>query len=339
MIRANKIKTFRIFICLLVLFWIAGDINLALGASSYRTRERRTAPRRKVVEEVVVEEVPLPPLKGPRKTIAVMDFENKAGADAKYQIGTGMAEMLTTALVKSGRFIVVERQAIQDVLAEQDFGATGRTRQAGAAKFGEILNSQILIRGAVTEFESRQSGGGQSFNIKGFSVGMSGANAHVAVNIRVTDATTGQVLDSQRCAGTAKASGLALGYQDGDWGVGTSGFEKTPLGDATQKAINKAVYFIVRRMESVSWEGRVVKADGKLVYLNAGSESNVLVGDEFDIYRAGEELIDPVSGINLGGEATKIGRVQVTEVQPKFSKATPIGGGGFQRNDLVREPR
>ena len=39
----------------------------------------------------------LPPLKGPKKTIAVMDFENKAGAEAEWNLGSGMAEMLATA--------------------------------------------------------------------------------------------------------------------------------------------------------------------------------------------------------------------------------------------------
>src|SRR5262249_3328060 len=39
------------------------------------------------------------------------------------QIGNGMAEMLSDALLQSKRFIVLDRQALQDVLQEQDLAA------------------------------------------------------------------------------------------------------------------------------------------------------------------------------------------------------------------------
>lgn len=284
--------------------------------------------------KTVVEE--LPPLKGPKKTIAVMDFENKAGAAAEWNIGTGMAEMLTTALVNSERFVVVERQAITDVITEQDFAASGRTAESSAAAFGKILNTQIMVRGAVTEFAHRESGGGAAFNIKGFDVGLSGANAHVAVNIRLYDTTTGEVIDSVRCEGKAASTGVDFAYSRCDWGIGTSGFQNTPLGKATQQAINKAVKFIIEKMDKVTWTGKVVTVKGDVIYVNAGSSSNVFSGDSFTVYRPGEALIDPDTGVSLGSEEKRIGTVRVTEVQEKFSKAQAASGGGFQKGDIVK---
>lgn len=278
----------------------------------------------------------LPPLLGPKKTIAVMAFDNKAGAAAEWNLGEGMAEMLTTALVNSNRFIVVERQAIRDVLDEQDFGASGRTTQFGAAKFGRILNSQILVRGAVTEFGARSSGGRQSFSVKGFDVGMSSSSAHVAVNVRLYDTTSGQVIDSVRADGKASGGGIDFAYSESDWGLGTSGFHKTPLGKATQKAINKAVYLIAMKMQDVEWEGRIIKASKGEVYINAGVTSGIKVGDSFVVYRPGEELIDPQTGLSLGSEITKIGKVSVTSVAEKFSKAQVGFGSGFKTDDVVK---
>ena len=310
------------------------SILILVGLTSQDAFARTRKRKRK--KEVVVELPVLPPLVGPKKMIAVMDFENKAGAAANFKIGSGMAEMLTTSLINSGRFIVVERQAIQDVLAEQDFGASGRTAPEAAAKFGRILNAQIMVRGAVTEFAQSTSGGGQGFSYKGFSLGMSGGKAHVAVNIRLYDSTTGQVLDSQRCEGLASSSGLSFGYSESDWGVGTSTFKATPLGEATQRAIDDAVYFIARRMQDVIWEGRIVTVKGPAVYLNCGATSGVQAGDSFNVYRPGEELIDPATGISLGSETTMLGRVQIVEVQDKFSKATAVSGTGFKRGDIIR---
>ena len=46
-----------------------------------------------------------------------------------------MTEMLTTALTKSERFVVLERAALDKVTAEQDLGASGRVNPEFAPKW------------------------------------------------------------------------------------------------------------------------------------------------------------------------------------------------------------
>lgn len=273
---------------------------------------------------------------GPKKLVAVSDFENKTNVSGQINLGTGMAEQLTDALIQSGSFIVLERADIKGVLEEQNFGASGRTTATGGAKIGQLNRAQILIKGAITEYSSAESGGGQGLNIKGFSLGSSSSNAHVAVIIYLYDTTTGQVIDSQRCEGKAESGGLSLGVAQKDWGFGTSGFKSTPLGKATQMAIDNAVHYISRRMANIPWQGRIVKAEADKIYLNVGRAGGINVGDEFNVYREGEALVDPESGLNLGAEATKIGRVQVSQVQDKFSVAIPVAGSGFEPNNIVK---
>lgn len=268
--------------------------------------------------------------------VAVADFKNKTNWSGQFNLGTGMTEQLTDALMQSGNFIVLERQDIQGVLEEQNFAASGRTTSQGGAKIGKINRAQILIKGAITEFSSKTSGGGQGLNIKGFNLGSSSSTAHVAVIIYLYDTTTGQVLFSQRCEGKADSGGLKLSFVNKDWGFGTSGFKSTPLGKATQLAIDKSVLFISSKMANVPWQGRIVKADASKIYLNVGQTGGIHIGDEFNVYRQGEALIDPDSGLDLGSEDTRIGRVQVVKVQDKFSIATPISGGEFVKNDIVK---
>ncbi len=281
--------------------------------------------------------VALPAPMGPKKTIAVGSFENKAGQFAKWDLGNGMAEMLTTSLIASGRFIVVERPEIEKVITEQDFGVSGRTAGGEAAKIGKILKAQIMISGAVTEFEASGGGEGGGFSVKGFTIGGNSARAKVAVNIRIYDTTTGQVLDSQRCEGIAEEGGLSFSYTDRDFAFGGGGFDRTPLGKACQMAISKAVFFIVSRMQNIPWSGRIVdvKPDGK-VFVNAGANAGISNGDMMNVYKAGEELVDPESGMSLGSELTKVGRIQILQVQDKFSIASAVGGAGFQRGDILK---
>lgn len=272
---------------------------------------------------------------GPKKMIAVADFENKANWSSTWSLGEGMSEQLTTALMKTGQFIVLERQSIDDVLKEQDFGASGRTTTAGGAQMGKIYKAQILIRGAITEF-SQESKGSTGIRIENFNIGGGGSKAIVTVDIRIYDTTTSQVLASKMCHGIAKTSGTTFSYSDAKYAFGTSQFKATPLGEATREAIERAVDFVLAEMANVDWQGKVVTVKEGKVFINAGARSGLKAEDKFTIYSLSEPLIDPDTGMNLGSEESKIGEIKVISVEDKFSKADVLSGEGFKRGDVVK---
>lgn len=277
----------------------------------------------------------LPPYYGPKKLVAVMDFQNKSNYKGKLELGTGMADSLTDAIVRSERFIVVERQQIRDVLKEQDFAKTGRTVEASAPKIGRVLNTQAMIFGSVVDFSETQQQN-QGFGYQGISLSFAHAEAKVTIAIRLVDSATGQVLDSEQVQGKAEKNAVGIAYTEKDFNFGTSAFAKTPLGQATQEAIDKAVVFICRRMEKVVWEGRVIETKGGDIYINAGEEKGIAAGDCFVVFHEDEGMIDPSTGLQLGAPRKEIGAVEVTELQPKFSIAKVIRGTGFARKDVVR---
>jgi hypothetical protein len=58
----------------------------------------------------------------------------------------------------------------------------------------------------------------------------------------------------------------------------------------------------------------------------------------FVVYRPGEELIDPDTGISLGSEEMMIGKIEVISdvAGGKACKAIIKGGSNFMTGDLVR---
>ncbi|MDD5644494.1 MAG: CsgG/HfaB family protein [bacterium] len=317
-----------------VFFFFSCDFAFAARKRVSESKPEKEKPAVKKREEI--REFKFPPVAGPKKTVAVADFENKAGVQAQWNLGDGMAEMLTTALLETDRFIVVERRNIGQILEEQDFSLSGRTVNAGAPKIGKLLNAQILVSGAVTEFSQRVYDSGSMFEYKGFSFGLRGASAHVAINLRMYDTTTGQVIASKRVEGKGNVSGLNVGYSESDWAMGFDDFKASPLGKVTQEAINEAVYFICMETQKIQWEGSIVTVKNNKVYLNCGTDSNVKIGDEFEIFRKGEELTDPGSGSSLGFETVRSGRVRVIEVHDKFSVAEIVSGENFSRGDIIK---
>ena len=196
---------------------------------------------------------------GPKARVAVSQFKDKSGKGWwTGAIGDGMADMLATALFHSNRYIVLERQQVSDVLREQDLGAAGRIKKGTEAAIGEIEGAELLITGAVTEFEGAASGGGGGIGgiggtagriLGGIAGGMK--KAHMAIDMRVIDTKTSRVVAATSVEGSATdfALGGALAGAGGGGALGGAlgGWSKTPTEKALRVCIQEAVKFIVSK--------------------------------------------------------------------------------------------
>jgi len=273
-----------------------------------------------------------------KKTVAVFEFKNDSGYSSIANIGQDLSTQLSDALVQSGKFVVLTRKDLDVVFAEQDLAGSDRMAKSNTAKKGKAIPAQILIKGQITEFQENTSGGGQGLTVKGFSIGGKKSTAHIAVILQLIDSTTGEILDSKRVEGKAKSGGLSLGYS-GDFGINSSNFQKTPLGKAVQMAIDRAVVYVSDKMSDVPWRGKVVTVKDELVFVNSGASSDVTSGKTLSVWKEGEALIDPDTGMNLGSDAEKIASIEISEVKDKFSKAKVISGNleDISKGDLVKE--
>ncbi len=196
---------------------------------------------------------------GPKARIAVSQFKDKTGKGWwTGAIGDGMADMLSTALFHSNRYIVLERQQVSDVLREQDLGAAGRIKKGTEAPIGEIEGAELLITGAVTEFEGAASGGGGGIGGVGGTAGrilggIAGGikKAHMAIDVRVIDTKTSRIVAATSVEGEATdfALGGALAGAGGGGALGGAlgGWSKTPTEKALRVCIQEAVNFIASK--------------------------------------------------------------------------------------------
>ncbi len=277
---------------------------------------------------------------GPKKSIAVTKFDSSVQLGWGWDHGEALTAMLTESLVNTNRFIVVERAAISDVLQEQDLGASGRVATQGAAKIGKLVGANILVRGTITQFEPAQSGGGGSVRIpiKGFSVGVGGKKqtALVKINLRLMDSTTGQIISTHSAEGKAVSRGVSLDvYHKIDFSANT--FKQTPLGQACEDAVNKAVAHIIENTKQMPFYARVASVANGKVYINAGSNRNMKVGMMLHSYARTQEIIDPDTGMVLDFVEEKVGSVTIQTVKEKISIAViHPGGRGIKIGDMLR---
>jgi curli biogenesis system outer membrane secretion channel CsgG len=279
-----------------------------------------------------------------KPSIAVMKFTVSAGSgynywhSASWDLGSGMAEMTTTALLDSGKFKVLERQQIEGVLGEQNLGDSGRVDPATAAKIGKILGAQFLLYGTVDEFEYSAAGEGGGVRIGVIRVRGGEAKAHIGMDVRVVNAVTGEIVFSTRSAADASRGGFKVGYSGSDFGADAGTFQKTPLGEATRRAIETAVskipgQFAVEAPTPVSWSGQLIVAEGGALVIKAGTKDGLKAGDILTVYRP--------KTVTAGGEALvvgedKIGKIRLTSVGESASSAEIVEGTGFKTGDTVK---
>jgi len=263
--------------------------------------------------------------------VAVVDFENKSTwhwwGD---RLGEAAADVFVTDLMETGKFSLIEREKVNAILAEQDFGASGRVTPQTAAKIGKMLGVDLILTGSISEFSVSKTGGG----IKSLQVGVT--TGKVVLQARLVNTTTGEIIiaaEEQNKKNLVAARYKSMNFeQDFDYGLAN---------EVMHPAVEKMVLKIVEKTKGIataakpSHEGRVIKVEGNMVWINLGSGSGIKAGDEFEVFRKGEELIDPDSGQSLGAEEEKVGTIVVSEVKDKYSIAT-IKSGSILAKDYLK---
>lgn len=86
--------------------------------------------------------------------IAVLDFQMQGRQYENTDMGSIVAEWLITALVKEGRFDVVERRLLKKILSEHQLAMSGVVDDSSLSELGKILGVKIIISGAVLHFQN-----------------------------------------------------------------------------------------------------------------------------------------------------------------------------------------
>jgi curli biogenesis system outer membrane secretion channel CsgG len=143
----------------------------------------------------------------------------------KTELAQNAADQMTTLLVESGRFNVVERAQVEQLLKEQDM--EGIVRPDQAAKAGQVLGTDYLLLGKVTNFRVKQSQTKSGVDVGGiggmvgggrFGAGSTGFDkknqqitTEIGVDIRLVDSSTGQIAIAKQSEFNRTDSADAMG--------------------------------------------------------------------------------------------------------------------------------
>jgi len=173
-----------------------------------------------------------------KPTMAVLDFRNTTSAYWwRTNVGRELSGMLTNELASRRGFRMIEREKLAAVLDEQDLAASGRVSGSEAARMGKLVGAEYLVTATVSAFEQDVNNTGGGLSYKGISLGGKKKKTYIAVDLRVVDSTSGEIVDTRTVEARTGGLGLKVRLNRRGFGGALGSEKKTPAGKAIRAVV------------------------------------------------------------------------------------------------------
>lgn len=261
-----------------------------------------------------------------KRKLAIARFNNESNygrallsEEAYGRIGRQCSDMLISKLVRSNKFIVIEKADFDEIVpmhlrAKIDISVDKKHKSKKAEKtvmkkkasFSDQVSATVgsdldtIIIGSVTEF-GRSNKGKQ-----GFFSSTKVQTSRAKVEVRLIDAKTGHAYFSAVGIGEASTeSGEVAGFGN------RASYDATLNDRALGAAISDMLTDIVNRLEGRAWNCAVLKIDSENIFISGGENQGVKVGDTLKLMKYGEKVKNPQTGFEMLLPPTKIAGLKV----------------------------
>jgi len=271
-----------------------------------------------------------------KETVAVERIENNSEdplnngnrnrhGSSRMKYSRSLRDMLTTAIVRTGKLNVIDKGRATDVYAEQHMAIK---KVARGGYYGDALQRRgvdYLVNASITEF-SISDGGPQPEGVYADN------EATLALDVRVVKVRTGEIGFAQTVR--AKAGGdIQIRLHAAVAGGGAGGAngqvkassrrnkDKSIVGEVMRTVADEAAKLIVTAIYPV----QIIRVRGdQIVTLNYG-DTVVSEGERYTVFRLGKKLTDPDTGESLGQDEELVGSIKVTHAGKQTSRALVVG--------------
>jgi curli biogenesis system outer membrane secretion channel CsgG len=215
-------------------------------------------------------------------------------------------DILSSKLAASGKFILLERDGLEELIAEAGEGM-------------QKIGADYIILGSITQFGRKTEGDERIFS------STKTQTVEAAVNVRLVDVASGLIIYSDESKGQAETSSkttLGIG--------GTAGFDATLSDKAISAALTQLVENIINKCMDIPWLGYVLTIEDGDYVISGGASQGITPGSKFGLYKKGRTVNNPQTGTNVELPGKKMGHVTVTAnygdtPETEFSFATYEG--------------
>lgn len=224
------------------------------------------------------------------------------------------------------KFEIVARSDLKELLNEQEFASSGNIDPAdrSAAQQFKLSGVKYLLVTTVDDFQDYT----ETATFQG--TGRSATKRVIRLSCigKIYDSTTGKLLESTNFQISNKDISENRTYSTSD----------SMLSDELLVAIaRKMAEEVANRVADVIFPPKVVSKRDKQITVNRGDGTGITIGQVWNVFAVGEELIDPDTRESLGREEIFIGKAKIMSVLPKTSTAEILEDFGITKEAILRK--
>lgn len=238
--------------------------------------------------------------------IAVISFAAPGMSYSAEEIEDILLSHIEAEIGRTGRFSVVNRSRLDQVLQEQRLSLSGFIDPSTAVRVGQLVGAKGLVYGQIVRADVETSTDKNGKVHKTAKVGLSAS---------IVDAETGALLASEVVEGADYQGNLPDAFLDA----------------AKQLARRISTAFPV--------ETYLVTGGSDKVIIKGGEDVGLMVGWHLDVARGAQPVVDPVTGQVLSTARNIIGQVRITKVGPTTSEGIVVAGKNLNPGDLLISTR
>ncbi|MCA1744397.1 MAG: CsgG/HfaB family protein [Bacteroidales bacterium] len=267
-------------------------LSLALASCTTQQQVVKVEPQVQAIQPAQPEELAL------KRKVAIARFSNETQyakgifyTKENDPISKQASDILSTKLAASNKFILLERDDLDKVLAEVEM--------AGNQDYQKVA-ADYLILGSVTEFGRKNVG-----DVNAFSRSKT-QTVQAGVSVRLVDVATGQIIYSEEAKGEAETTNKTV------MGMGErTDYDATLSDKAISAAISKLTENIISNCMDRTWKSYFLSYDEDGIFVSGGKSQNIKVGDFFDVVEKGKKVKNPQNGMMMELPGKTVGKIKI----------------------------
>lgn len=300
---------------LISLFFLCLNLSCSVPVVRRESTGKRPLPREKTY------------FNGVKKKVALLLFFNEspyAGED----LGITATEEMRKELGRTGEFVI-------DPLSKKIFGSSKEVYAGGGIKLtqlarkAKIAGLNFVIFGRIKDARIRE---------KTDEIGLvreRKSYTEAKVEIRLFDVNSSKEIYTDELRGFADDSSFQFFSSDRQSHLDS---RRELMRYAVRVAVRKAIPQILDVSTKLDWVGRVARIIGTKIYINAGRDSGMQIGDILKVVTEGQEIYDPETGALIGmSKGIVKGTIEIVDYfGPDGSIAVLHSGGTVVEGDFVQ---
>lgn len=237
--------------------------------------------------------------KGIKRKVAIGRFSNETqyAKGLFYDkendpIGKQALDILTSRLASSGKFLLIERSDLSEILSQS---------QSNGSDLSSV-GADYMIIGSVTEFGRKNVGKSNGFSTEKTQI------VEAAVSIRIVDVSTGLIIYSDEGRGEATMTSKSNLVKSQ-----SAGYDATLSDKAISAAIGQLVENIINKCTDKPWRTYFLSYDEDGILIAGGESQGITIGDEFVIKTKGKKVKNPQTGILIELPGKPIGSMRIVQ--------------------------